>query len=534
MLGWAVLWSLGLAPVWETDLSDTGGHLTAFTLRWLGAWGVVAGQRGDGQGGGEGFLASVVDSGSGWLNVYPEVAAFRWVFPDSSGVEAWGPQPGDPTTLIRVRVDTTGTPMARDTLTLGFIPGTLARRDDTLWVFAYLPHQVQVLRWVDLQPLDTFQWTLNLPAGSAVHAVLLLPDGGVVLGGERTVGTDTEGFLFVLDRDGTIRWEDSLTGPLWDGVWGLAWLETSGEICATGTAQQDGWLGLYTPEGQRRATARIGALPPDPFAPAAEWGGACFREDEDLFFPGWRSLYGPPAGGPWIAVLREHGAVDTLPNPPEWMGTWPPGLPPVRVGPWRYLFAANRSTDGGQGVVRLALFEDTEPPEIAVFAPDSVPGESVQISLQIRDAFSGVDSIWLMYRFLPGGDTGWQARAFVPAGEAIHVAFPWDSGATALLWYVEARDRMGLRSRYPAQGVDTLFRVGVAEVSSPDPGGTVVLPWPAGGVRYRLSAPHPLEVFDPAGRRVAVVRRSGEGVIPLPPGVYLIRVGKQRFRVSVW
>lgn len=47
----------------------------------------------------------------------------------------------------------------------------------------------------------------------------------------------------------------------------------------------------------------------------------------------------------------------------------------------------------------------------------------------------------------------------------------------------------------------------------------------AGGLRLCLTAPTDVEVFHPAGRLILSRRLSGDTVIPLPSGVYIVRLG---------
>ncbi|MDR3137976.1 MAG: T9SS type A sorting domain-containing protein [Tannerellaceae bacterium] len=54
-----------------------------------------------------------------------------------------------------------------------------------------------------------------------------------------------------------------------------------------------------------------------------------------------------------------------------------------------------------------------------------------------------------------------------------------------------------------------------------------------GGLRLRLVAPTEVEVFQPTGRLILSRRLSGDAVIPLSSGVYLVRVGQTTRRIAI-
>ncbi|MDR3129061.1 MAG: T9SS type A sorting domain-containing protein, partial [Tannerellaceae bacterium] len=51
-----------------------------------------------------------------------------------------------------------------------------------------------------------------------------------------------------------------------------------------------------------------------------------------------------------------------------------------------------------------------------------------------------------------------------------------------------------------------------------------------GGLRLSLTAPTDVEVFQPTGRQILSRRLNGDTILPLPSGVYLVRIGGQTTR----
>jgi hypothetical protein len=53
------------------------------------------------------------------------------------------------------------------------------------------------------------------------------------------------------------------------------------------------------------------------------------------------------------------------------------------------------------------------------------------------------------------------------------------------------------------------------------------------GLRLRLATPASIEVFRPTGQRQLSRQVSGEVTLPLPSGIYFVRIGRQTHRTVV-
>ncbi len=501
-------------------MEEVGMHVHAYDAAGTGSmWGLV-GEKGNGQGWRVAFAALFENDAFRCTLEVPELSAFVRITPGLDGFSLWGQKGAD--TLVHVHADTLCNVQEQDTLVLSSpVEGLWPEPSDTVVVLS----GDRVLWLVPGGVVDS----VLLPSRVHVKDLLPLPDGslglvGWVEGLADTVVPPQDGWVARMDRSGDLLFADTLQSLNRDVLHRMVRFPETGVLCVAGMMDGDGYVAWYTPSGTRVREARVGA-PADPFLPAWEWAQGCFLEEGMLVFPGWKSPYGFPDASPFMGVVQSDSRVDTVSLDLPFAQTTGV-LRPFRLGSWRYGFVRNIISGMGWGAVEYALYEDHDPPDGDPVGPDTISGEMVWLAFQARDAFSGVDTVSLFFRY--AGDSSWTVHR-CREQEVCGTLVSLPEEATGLVWYARVVDHAGNARRFPDTGTWTVVRVGVTEgMGLPAPEMKVV----PGGLQYRLPTGMGLVILDLQGRKV-FTRRGGRGRIALNPGTYILRVGNRTPRVVV-
>ena len=182
----------------------------------------------------------------------------------------------------------------------------------------------------------------------------------------------------------------------------------------------------------------------------------------------------------WSAPCRADYVIPVSANPA--------GAGRGSQGPYQLTYTIGQASPAGVSTVLnyelaaglMAMLSDIEPPGIAHQPAHLVPARTaVEISAEITDLRSGVDTVRLFFR--EGGLLAFREKAMLKSSDDTYAATLPPSSVTerGLVYYIEARDHLGNRTRYPASAPDSLVNIGVCFSSL-----TSTVELPAG--KYRM------------------------------------------------